>query len=349
MPFKLVAPRKGKSPNFSIRGTHLRVYVDTSSGTNKRSLAGRKLREIEQAIERGDYPARAPAPGPTVVTFLSAAVAYLEAGRRRRYVARLIKYFGETPAAEVDQAAIDRAAAALHPNTTPATRNTCVYTPVSAILHHAGINIGLRRPKGAKGRTITDALEPADAFAIIAAAETFDREYALLLRFLLYTGVRLGEALRLTWDDLRLAERGARVRVSKTGVPRELVLRRDLVARLAAHPNRRTGTVFRFRQGGWLKWKLLRARLIASGMPAPKRPSPGAKRKVTPHRLSWVNHHTFRHTWATWMRRYGGLDGIGLAATDNWQGERGASRYAHAVAREEWNAVEDLPGERDAG
>ena len=33
------------------------------------------------------------------------------------------------------------------------------------------------------------------------------------------------------------------------------------------------------------------------------------------HRLSWVNFHTFRHTWATWMRRYGGADVQGLVAT----------------------------------
>ena len=32
-----------------------------------------------------------------------------EAGRRRRYVAHLIKHFGETPLAAIDQAAIDAA------------------------------------------------------------------------------------------------------------------------------------------------------------------------------------------------------------------------------------------------
>ena len=44
------------------------------------------------------------------------------------------------------------------------------------------------------------------------------------------------------------------------------------------------------------------------------------------------------------MRRYGGLDDIGLAATNRWRDPRSARRYAHAVAREEWSRVEALPG-----
>jgi hypothetical protein len=43
------------------------------------------------------------------------------------------------------------------------------------------------------------------------------------------------------------------------------------------------------------------------------------------------------------MRRYGGLDEIGLVATGNWRDPRSARRYAHAVSRDEWNKVEMLP------
>ena len=169
---KLVAPRKGKSPNFTIRGSYLGVAVDKSSGTHKRSVARSVLNDLQGKIERGENPPREPQAAPNTPTFLSAAVAYLEAGRRPRYVARLIKHFGQTRLAEIDQAAIDTAAVVLHPNATPATRNTCVYTPVSAILRHAGVDIKLRRPKGAKGRTVTDYLTPADAFAIIKAGRS---------------------------------------------------------------------------------------------------------------------------------------------------------------------------------
>lgn len=343
MPLGLVAPRKGKSPNWTIRGTHLKVYVDRSSGTHRKALAGKIKRDIEASIERGEYPEPKPAAGQP--TFLSDAIAYMKAGRSRRYVARLISHFGETPRSEIDQAAIDHAAVTLYPSATPCTRNRQVYTPVSAILRHAGVEIKLRRPKWSKGRTITDYLTPEDAAAIVAAAETFDPELALLLKFLLYTGVRLGEALRLRWEDLELEQASARIGRSKNGDPRMLRLRMDLVEGLTAHRPAEDDTarprVFRFYQGGHMKHLLLRAKLAALGLACPTRRPKGYR--PPPYRFTWVNYHTFRHTWATWMRIYGGLDLIGLVATNNWRDPRSAARYAHAVARDEWRKVEHLP------
>ncbi|HTG06912.1 MAG TPA: hypothetical protein VK635_23050 [Bradyrhizobium sp.] len=43
------------------------------------------------------------------------------------------------------------------------------------------------------------------------------------------------------------------------------------------------------------------------------------------------------------MRRYGGTDVQGLASTGNWRDPRSAARYAHVVAREEWERVDNLP------
>ena len=346
--FKLVPPRAGKSPNWRIRGSYMRIYVDKSSGTHQRSVARAKLIELKGQIERGEYPPREREVQPNEPTFLTAAVNYLEAGRRPRYIARLVRYFGEKPLSEIDQAAIDKAAAVLHPNTTPATRNTSVYSPVSAVLHFNGIDIKLRRPKGAKGRVITDYLTPQDAFAIIEAAERIDAELALLLKFLLYTGVRLGEALALTWDNVNLKERSARIRQSKNEDPRELLLRDDLSDALKDHA-KSNGRVFRFHQGGWLKELLLRAKLAACGLPPPARSKKGQKRRLPAYRLSWTNFHSFRHTWASWMRRYGGADLQGLVATGNWRDLRSAGRYAHAVARDEWKRVANLPALKSRG
>jgi integrase len=261
-------------------------------------------------------------------------------------MAKLISHFGETPLADIDQAAIDAAAVELFPAGTPATRNRKVYTPVSAVLHHAGVRIDLKRPKGAKGQVRTDFMTPEDAGAIIAAADQRDPAFALLLRFLLYTGVRIGEAMALRWEDTDLDDRLARVRTSKNGDPRTMLLRADLAADLIAHRGGAAhGPVFGFTRGGGLKDRLVRARLDACGVPVPKRrkDAPAATRRPPPCRLSWVTFHTFRHTWATWIRRYGGLDEIGLVATGNWRDPRSARRYAHAVARDEWTKVDLLP------
>jgi hypothetical protein len=66
-------------------------------------------------------------------------------------------------------------------------------------------------------------------------------------------------------------------------------------------------------------------------LPCPDRGPKGWR--APPYRLAWANFHSFRHTWATWMRR-AGADVQGLVATENWRDPRSAARYAHAVARE---------------
>lgn len=351
MPLDLKDPRKGKTPFYSIRGTYLHVYVNQSCGTDKRPVAARMLRDLEGAIERGEYPPKEAAADREQPTFLTAAVAYLEAGRSPRYVATLIKHFGETLLHEIDQAAIDAAAAAICGHTSAGNRNASVYTPVSAILHHAGVATvmqadgqmaNIRRPKGAKGRVVTDWLVPPDALGIIAAA-SFDSEFQLFLNDLLYTGQRpFCEVVVRQREDLRLEEGTAWTRRGKDGIASDIRLLDELcagfAAHLATHDRRR---VYRFHRGGHLNHMLVRAKLAYLGIPCPIRRPTGWKQP--PNRLTWVNFKTFRHTWATWMRVYAGVDQIGLLATNNWRDPRSPARYAHAVARDEWNRVDLLP------
>src|SRR6516165_10384475 len=106
---------------------------------------------------------------------------------------------------------------------------------MSAILRHAGIKLILQRPKGYKGRTVTDWLTPPDAFSIIKAAERFDAELATLLLFLLYTGVRLGAALNLQRVDVRPHESSAWVRHQKGQPASDVRLRDDLSDALERH------------------------------------------------------------------------------------------------------------------
>lgn len=346
MPLSLRPPRAGKSPNFEIRGTYLRCRVEVSSGTHKRSVALDELRKIEKCIEQhGQYPTPEAPADPEQPTFLSAAVAYMRAGGSRRYVARLIKHFRDLPLAEINQQAIDAAAAAICPYVSPGTQNCYVYTPVSAILHHALGDAcpAVRRPKGAKGNIKTDFMWPADAFGIIDAAETIDEEFGLYLLTLLYTGIRKSEGLNVLPDDVQPDELAAWLRDSKNDDPRMLKLREDLALRLKAHMEATPGRarLFRFKEGGHFKHMLLRAKLAFLGLPCPARRPTGWKPPA--NRLAFVGFHTFRHTWATWMRRYGGMDVQGLAATKNWRDPRSAARYSHVVSREEWDRVEHLP------
>ena len=344
MPLKLHPPRPGKTPNWTIRGTYLGVAVDRSSGTPRKAIADRQLKALEGRIERGEFPEKAPQPAGK--TFLAAAIAYMRAGGERENMARLIEHFGETDIDAIGQDETDAAALELLPHATPATRNRKVYTPMSAVLRSAGREVRLKRPRGAKGRQVTTYLSETDAFAIIDAANAREPAFGLLLRFLLYTGVRIGEAMRLRWEHVQFDQRLAYIGMTKNGDPRTTLLRADLCDDLKALADGRTsGQVFPFRRGGGLKDRLTRAKLTACGLPVPARRKGETKleRRIPPHRLSWVGFHSFRHTWATWMRRYGKLDLQGLQATGNWRDPRSAARYAHVAAREEWSKVETLP------
>lgn len=324
MPLKLVPPRKGKSPNYTVRGTYLRQYVDQSTGTGEVRVAKKVLERIKRQIETGAFSK------PTGPTFADAALRYMEAGgERRKYtMGRLLMHFGTKPLAEVNQEAIDAAAQELYPNASPATRNRQVYTVVSAVLKHAGIEQPLRRPKGALGVQKTDWLWPEQAFKLFREADKIDPEFGVFLRLLCYTGLRLSEALNLRWNDVRLDEGFAFIPDTKAGNPRPVYVPPTIVVALKALQTQRT-YVFRFSKSGRLYSLLKATRSAAFGR----------------GQGSGVSFHVLRHTWATWMRRYGGLDTKGLVATGAWRDPASASRYAHAVSSEEAMKAALLPTE----
>lgn len=342
MPLKLKPPRPGKTPYWSVRGTYLGVAVDRSTGLADRAKAARLLRKWQEDIERGEFTR------PGAPTFLSAAVAYLKAGGERRFIQPLLAHFAETALASIDQAAIDDAALLLYPNASPATRNRQVYTPVSAILKRAKVDIDLARPAGSAGTARTRWLWPEQAFSIFRAADEIDPEFSILLIAYTYCGPRLSELLgaRFTCNDLRLSESFAFIGVTKNGDPRPVFLPPVVVAALANHPrgtDRGSEPVFRFSKSGRLYFWLATACAVASGLPrlATSRRNPFPA--YDPHPLDFVGFHTLRHTWATWMRRYAGMDTTGLVATGVWRDRKSAARYEHVVVSEEAERAALLP------
>ncbi|MCB9993082.1 MAG: tyrosine-type recombinase/integrase [Hyphomicrobiaceae bacterium] len=320
MPLRLKPPRRGKSPNWTIRGTHLGIHIDQSARTPEKRLAQKELARIRSDIERGAFVPR------NALTFADAVLAYIQADGDTRFLDGLTEYFRATPLPEIDQAAIDRAAAALYPGRSAATRNRQVYTPVSAILNHVGHGFRLKRPKGAQGRQKTEWMTPEQAGRLIHAAGTLDAEFRLFLILLIYTGLRLSEALAATLTDLHLAEALLTIPCTKNGEPRLVHLPPVLVAELANHPRGldRTGErLFRFRKNGHL-YGFMRDARAAAGLPR-------------------VSFHTCRHTWATWMRRFGNLDVKGLVDTGAWRDAKSAARYAHSVVTEETRRADLLP------
>jgi integrase len=322
MPIKLIPPRPGKSPNWTIRGTHFGVGINQTSGTPDKKIAAKVAAKIRDDIERGAISS------PSAPTFARAALKYIEAGGERRFVMILAEHFGAKPIEHITQSDIDEAAIALYPHASPATRNRQVYSPISAIMKSAGIERELKRPKGARGAVRHFYFSPEQADAIISAGTKHDPEYGIFLTFLLYTGARLSEALAVKVENLRLSEATIFAEHTKNGEPRMVHLPPPLVAAIAGHPRglERKGKLFRFGKCGRL-YTWLEMAAEAAGVAIPDK----------------VAYHAFRHTYGAWMRRYGGLDTTGLVMTGAWKSHDAARRYEHAVTSEEARKADRLP------
>ena len=204
--------------------------MDRSTKTDRKAVARKFIEKWQREIELGEFAIE------DEPTFLSAAVKYLKHGGQVRPVPRLIEHFREKPLRQINQDEIDAAALVLFPNHSPATRNREVYTPVSAILKMAGVEMKIKRPKGSRGRELTGWLWPEEAQKLFKAADALDLEFGLLCRFLCYTGLRLKEAtVRFKTEHLRLSEGFAHIPVTKNGEPRPVFLPPHLVAALANH------------------------------------------------------------------------------------------------------------------
>jgi integrase len=325
MPLKLFPPRQGWSPYWRIRGTYLRCYVNRSTGAREKALAEKFRKKLERDIESGAL-ARSEGTG-----FAAAAAAYMKAGGDPRFLAPLIKHFAHTPLDQIDQVQLDNAAADIYPQATASTRNRQVYTPMVAVLRRAGIERRFKRPKGWQSPKSVSWLEPTQAFSIFTAADAIDAEFGLFLRLLCYTGMRLSEALSIKLSQVDLEGQNIYLPKTKNSDARRVHLTPDLVVALANHPrglNRNPAQrLIRFQVSGHLR-DMLTSAIGATGLSFPRRQR---------------GFHLFRHTWATWMRRYGGLDTSGLLETGAWRDRSSAARYEHLDATEEARKANLLP------
>lgn len=318
MPLKLIEPKPGKTPYYYIRGTYLGVYVERSSKATDRVTAAKILRTLKDEIERGAI-AR-----PGEQTFLDAAVLYMAATSNEAHLRPIIERIGHLPAKNIQQVDIDRLAVELYPNASPATRNRHVYTPVSAVLKHAGVDFRMRRPKGWRGKSAVDWLKPEQAQAYLDTAMNLDPHFHDLALLCLYAGCRRSEAQSLRCRDVWLAEAYVLLPDTKTGEPRAVYLPPLLVAMLA---NRDMSDPD--------------ALVFGMSMMTVKRRVREMKRL-----LPWLPDkalHVLRHSFGAWMRRYAKLDDEGMLSLGVWKDRQSVSRYAHADVHAEARKADLLP------
>jgi integrase len=324
MPLKLV--RRHGSPFWYIRGSVRGQPVDESTKTADKAAAEALRAKREWELTQGSVFGRR-----AVATFLEAAVSYMEAGGERRFIDRLLKRLGARPLASIDQAAIDRLARALYPAASPATLNRQVYTPISAVLRHAHKR-GLcelreiERPRQPKGKVRW--LTPGEASALVAACSPHMRP---IVTFLLYTGARVSEALRLEWRDVDLTRGHVAFHDTKNGESRGVPLHPEAIAALA-NLRHRTGAVFRKPDGQPYLPKDEGGNHIKTSFGTACRRAGIAN--FTPHDC--------RHTWATWHYA-ANRDLVGLQRLGGWKSERMVLRYAHVNESQLAPGIANLP------
>lgn len=330
MSLKLV--RRPKSPNWIIRGSIGGCRIEESTNVSDKRLADEIRAKREAEIHKGQIYGRA-----ATATFAEAALSYLQDGGSRKFLEPVIKYFGTTPLAKIDNAAIKAGALKLYPNAEPSTRNRQFYTPTCAVLNH-GATLGLcarpivERPKTPPGRIRWITSEEAER--LIAATAEHMRP---LVIFMLYTGARCGEALWLDWHNVNLSKAHVAFPKTKNGEARGVPLHPRVVAALA-NIGHRTGEVFLKPNGQpYSRPKHINDTSAGSRI---KKGFGGAAARAG---LENFTPHDCRHTWATW--HYAANRDLGaLMRLGGWKSVKMVMRYAHTNVEELSHTIDKLPG-----
>lgn len=189
-----------RSKNWFVRGTVAGIIVFESAGTPDKERAERyrlkREREVYDAARLGEVKA---------ATFADAVTVYLNKGKGGRFLAPLLDHFKETPLPDIGQVAIDEAARSLYPDAKASTLNRQVYGPMVAILRsaaRAGLP-GAAVPMVERRDEEKPQITPADDTHLDALLPHLPEGLAALVLLMTYTGLRTGEALRISAGDIR--------------------------------------------------------------------------------------------------------------------------------------------------
>lgn len=222
-----------------------------------------------------------------------------------------IPFFGRMPLAAIEPRDVKRFAASLAARGLAPTSVRRIVAPVRALLATA-FEEGVIRANPAAGVRLAQPAEPSDegerAKALTeeelrALLAELPDEWRLFFRFLAYTGLRISEAVALTWGDIDFAKRRVHVRrrrsqgrldvpksrYGRRAVPLSKGLARALAQARGLAPNE--APVFPSAAGGYIEPSNLMRRVL----------KPAARRAGVP----WVGFHTFRHTCASILFRHG--------------------------------------------
>jgi integrase len=237
---------KRETGNWRLRGTVRGSYINETTGTSdKKAAEAIRVNREKSLLDESVHGKKA------VVTFEQAAVSYLDAGGSTRYVKGLAHRFKGRRISGISQDDLDSAAKKICPDAKPQTLNRHIYTPFIAIWNHAAAKGWCDKRDWIRPRTKEVRQR---RFATLTELTKMEEAAASHLKpmilFLALTGVRIGEALALQWEDVDLIQQWAVLRDTKRGVPRGVPLHPMAVFALCTGTiSANKGPVFRTHKG----------------------------------------------------------------------------------------------------
>lgn len=312
-------------------GVRVRERAGSDDPATAREEAVAREREILRNFHLGERP--------DIRTFAEAVRSYIthepRSTRTIKSTLRLVQHFGTMRLDQINQEAVDKARPiVLRGGASPATVTRNLVAPIRAILVHAArrgwCSVPLFDVPHSDKRRPTFLL-PHEVEALIAAAPP---HLAPLLRFLVCTGCRLGEALGLEWRDVDL--RGARAILwegeTKSGKRRIVELPPAAVEALRGFAHQ-TGRVFLTQ-----RLKPYRTSEESGGQIKTAWHSACAKSG-----LEGIGPHVLRHTFATWhyaLHR----DPLLLQRDGGWSSMALVERYAKIMPAGHEDAIRRVWG-----
>lgn len=242
-----------------------------------------------------------------------AALAYRDAGKSTRFLARVEDHWRDTPIREITGEAVRQSSRRLYPGARPATWNRQVIVPTQAIINHAAA-LGWCSPLRVKRFSVaTKPKTPATAEWVEAFAAHASPHLGALALLMFGTGARIGEAVALTWADVDLSARLATIRQTKVNDTRTAHLPPPVVAALANISSTRRADDLVFGYAG------------RSSVTTPW------GRAIERAGIPYMSPHCCRHGFATTLLREG-VDVKTVAKLGGWK-DAGTvlQTYAHAL------------------
>ena len=294
------------------RGTVNKRQLRGSCGTTEKAKAKRLTAQIEKNVWEDRFDGAS-----ATLTFAQAAMMYRAAEKSERFLAFVEDYWKDTLVSKIKPGLIRQGAMVVFPTQGGATRNRQFITPTQSIINYAA-SMELC-PKISTPRF--PAAKTERGYVTWPWVASF-MEHSLphmgaLCCFMFLTAARIGEALRVTWDDVNFNEAEVLIKETKVFKERKAHMPPELVAAIANIPSARQPGARVFQYGC-----VSNARKVWNNT-------------IDRAGIKYLSFHCCRHGFATAMLR-AGVDPVTIAEHGGWSDVTQLFKtYGHARKRKD--------------